>query len=241
MKAFTDHIAVVTGASSGIGRAIALGLAVKGATVCLVGRRVEVLEAVARDVGAAASPPLIYQADLAQAGDIGNLALRLHDEHGRVDILVHSAGVYARGQIGVAPVGDFDLQYQVNVRAPFALTSSLLRLIVPVAGQIVFVNSSAGLNAGASVGQYAATKHALKAVADSVRAEVNSAGVRVLSVYLGRTATPMQEAIHALEGKEYHPGRLIQAQDVANVVLNALSLPRTAEVTDITIRPLLKS
>jgi NADP-dependent 3-hydroxy acid dehydrogenase YdfG len=90
------------------------------------------------------------------------------------------------------------------------------------------------------VGPYAATKHALKAFADSFREEVNAEGLRVLSVYLGRTASPMQARIHALEGKAYHPEYLLQPSDVAAVVLNALCLPRTAEVTDISLRPLRK-
>jgi NADP-dependent 3-hydroxy acid dehydrogenase YdfG len=88
--------------------------------------------------------------------------------------------------------------------------------------------------------QYAATKHALKAIADSLREEVNAEGLRVLSVYPGRTASPMQAAVHEMEGRAYHPERLMQPEDVAAVVINALSLPRSAEVTDIYIRPLLK-
>jgi NAD(P)-dependent dehydrogenase (short-subunit alcohol dehydrogenase family) len=137
-------------------------------------------------------------------------------------------------------VADFDGQYRTNVRAPYVLTQALLPMLRSRQGQIVFINSSVGLNARAGVGQYAATKHALKALADSLREEVNAASVRVLSVFLGRTASPMQAGIHAAEGKAYHPERLLQPQDVAAVVLNALSLPRTAEVTDISIRPFMK-
>jgi NADP-dependent 3-hydroxy acid dehydrogenase YdfG len=85
------------------------------------------------------------------------------------------------------------------------------------------------------------TKHALRAIADSLRGEVNPDGVRVLSVYLGRTASEMQERIHQMEGRPYRPELLLQPQDVASVILNALSLPRTAEVTDIHIRPMLKT
>jgi NADP-dependent 3-hydroxy acid dehydrogenase YdfG len=91
-----------------------------------------------------------------------------------------------------------------------------------------------------NVGQYASTKHALKAVADSLRAEVDAEGVRVLSVYPGRTATPMQASVHEREGMAYIPERLMQPEDVAGVVINALCLPRTAEVTDIHIRPFVK-
>jgi NADP-dependent 3-hydroxy acid dehydrogenase YdfG len=89
--------------------------------------------------------------------------------------------------------------------------------------------------------QYDATKHALKAIADSLRAEVNSYGVRVLSVYPGRTATDMQARIHKAEDRSYRPELLLQPADVASVILNALLVPRTAEVTDIHIRPLMKT
>ena len=89
--------------------------------------------------------------------------------------------------------------------------------------------------------QYDSTKHALKALADSLRGEINRHGVRVLSVYLGRTASEMQERIHRMEGKPYRPELLLQPNDVASIVVNVLSLPRTAEVTDISIRPMIKS
>jgi NADP-dependent 3-hydroxy acid dehydrogenase YdfG len=108
-------------------------------------------------------------------------------------------------------------------------------------GQIVFINSSvAVVNARAKLGQYAASKHALKAIADSLREEVNADGLRVISVYPGRTATPMQAAVHEMEGRAYHPEHLMQPDDVAAMVINALSLPPSAEVTDIMIRPLTK-
>ena len=104
----------------------------------------------------------------------------------------------------------------------------------------MFINSSAALRTTVGIGQYAATKHALKAIADSLREEVNGDGVRVLSIYPGRTASPMQEAIHATENKAYQPEHLLQTEDVASVVINTLNLPRTAEITDINIRPLKK-
>lgn len=107
-------------------------------------------------------------------------------------------------------------------------------------GQIVFINSSVGLKAGANVSQYSATKYALNAVADSLREEVNICGIRVLSVFPGRTATPMQEFIHKMQSNTYQPERLLQPSDVAKVVINALSLPRSAEVTNISIRPMIK-
>jgi NADP-dependent 3-hydroxy acid dehydrogenase YdfG len=123
---------------------------------------------------------------------------------------------------------------------PYILTQGLLPLVRERMGQIVFLNSTAGLTSRANVGQYAATKHALKALADGLREEVNRDRIRVLSVYPGRTATQMQQQLHAVEGRLYHPDRLLQPGDVASVVVNALCLPRTAEVTDINIRSMIK-
>jgi NAD(P)-dependent dehydrogenase (short-subunit alcohol dehydrogenase family) len=187
-----------------------------------------------------------YRADLAEDEDIEMLAERLRRDFGALDLLVHSAGVFAMGPVESAPVQELDWQYRTNVRAPYLLTQALLPMLMPRQGQIVFVNSSAGLSAKANVSQYAATKHALKAFADSLRAEVNAKGLRVLSVYPGRTATPMQAAIHEMENlmlhqaRTYDPDRLMQPSDVAAVVLNALCLPKSAEVTDLQIRPMTK-
>jgi len=158
-----------------------------------------------------------------------------------VDVLVHCAGVIAQGKLQNAPVQDFDLQYRANVRAPYLLTQTLLPMLKLGPGQIVFINSSVGLKARAGVSQFAATQHALKAITDSLREEVNPDGIRVLSVFPGRTATPRQANIFQIEGREYRPELLLQPEDIATVVINALNLPRTAEVTDIHLRPLLKS
>ena len=240
MTALKDQVAVVTGASSGVGKAIAVGLAAQGAILCLVGRKLETLEAVAESARATAPRVLCYRADLTLDEDIQNVTTRLKADFGHVDILIHSAGVISLGQLERASVKDLDWQYSTNVRAPYALTQSLLPMLKARRGQIVFINSSVGLRGNAGVGQYAATKHALKALADSLREEVNADGVRVLSVFLGRTASPMQAAVHEMEGRPYHPERLMQPEDVAAVVINALRLPRSAEVTDISIRPLIK-
>jgi NADP-dependent 3-hydroxy acid dehydrogenase YdfG len=238
---FTDQTALVTGASSGIGRAIALGLAAQGATLCLVGRNETALEAVADDAQAASPRVLCYQGDLTLDGDIHRLTTHLQHAVGRLDILVHSAGGIALGKLETAPVEDFDWQYRINVRAPYVLTQALLPLLKPVSGQIVFINSTVGLTAKANISQYAASKHALKALADSLRDEVNGDGIRVLSIFLGRTASAMQQAVYEEEERTYHPELLLQPADVAGVVIYALSLPRTAEVTEISMRPLLKS
>jgi len=241
MTKFAGQIAVVTGASSGIGKAIAVELARQGATLCLVGRSGEALRAVAESAGEALERIRCYRADLTVDEDVHELVAQLRRDVSAINVLIHSAGMIVNGALAVLPVEDLDRQYRTNVRAPYLLTQALLSLLKACQGQIVFMNSTVGLHAGANAGQYAATKHALRAIADSLRAEVNPQGVRVLSVYLGRTATPMQAAVHQMEGRAYRPDLLMQPEDVATVVLNTLSVPRTAEVTDIHLRPMIKS
>jgi len=235
---FKDQIAVVTGASSGIGKAVALSLADRGAIVCLVARRVKALDEVAsfnRVLSVRLRP---YPTDLSKFEEIDRLVAALRGEFHQIDIVVHSAADYRRGPFAAACLADFERLHRVNVLAPYALTQGLLPVLPPQRGQVVFVNSSAGLAAPEDLSQYAATKHALKAIADSLRKEVNRDGIRVLSLYLGRTATPLQEAVHLMEHKPYRPENLMQAEDVATVIMNALSLPRSAEITEIQMRQL---
>jgi len=237
---FAGQLAVITGASSGIGRAIAESLADQGMSLCLIGRNPTVLQALIDSLPVCPPQALIYQADFTDDAVLKQLCADLQRDLASVDILIHSAGVYNSGSICDADIEAFDWQYRVNVRAPYVLTQSLLPALISRQGQVVFLNSSVGLTSKGVVGQYAATKHALKAVADSLREEVNGAGVRVISVYPGRTASPMQEAIYRGEGRNYRPECLMQPEDVADVVVNSLGLPRTAEITDINIRPHLK-
>jgi NADP-dependent 3-hydroxy acid dehydrogenase YdfG len=241
MNSLSGQVAVITGASSGIGRATAEALGAQGATVCLVGRRIESLQAVFEQKQGKTGSAFCYQADLAVDGDLERLVGSLRDEFSGIDILVHGAGVIQLSRLECASGEQLDLHYRINLRAPYVLTHALLPMITSRKGQIVFLNSTAGLRAGANVSQYAATKHALKAVADSLRDEVNPAGVRVLSLFLGRTATPMQVSIYNMERREYKPELLMQPEDVAEVVVNTLALSRRTEVTEISMRPALKS
>jgi NADP-dependent 3-hydroxy acid dehydrogenase YdfG len=241
VSAIEGQIAVITGGGSGVGAAVGLALARARNDIHLIGRRLEMLESIAAKARSYGSSTSCYSVDLATSSGQSELAQLLVSTLPRVDILIHSAGIHLANPIEEANLADFDTQYQTNVRAPYALTQSLLPLIKRRHGQVVFINSSSGIVAKARSAQYDSTKHALRAIADSLRAEVNAHGVRVLSVYLGRTASEMQEKIHLQEEKSYRPELLLQSEDVASVILNVLGLPRSAEVTDIHIRPMKKS
>src|SRR5262245_60609828 len=140
MPAFVDQVAIITGASSGVGRAIALDLASQGATLCLVGRDIERLEVVAEKARSSTPCVRCYQVDLTLDQDIQQLKVRLEKDFGYIDVLVHSAGVISLGKLAWTSVDDFDWQYRVNVRAPYAVTQALLPMLRSHRGQIVFIN-----------------------------------------------------------------------------------------------------
>jgi NADP-dependent 3-hydroxy acid dehydrogenase YdfG len=233
------QIAVVTGASGGIGRAIAAALAAHGLSLCLTGRDLDRLRRIADDLASLGERPIVVQADLGSDDGIRALVAAV-EALGRVDVLVHCAGALRLSGIAESGWDDLDELYRVNLRAPYLVTKALLPRVVEAKGQIVFVNSSAGLRGGAENVLYAATKSALRSLADGIRDSVNALGVRVLSVFPGRTATAMQERVRAFEGKTYDAEILLQPSDVAAVVVHALTLPSTAEVTDIMVRPMSK-
>jgi short-subunit dehydrogenase len=241
MSLFKNQVAVITGAGSGIGRALALQLASQQAKLCLIGRNLEKLDEVSQLAQKTSPQVSTYQLDISADEDIKMLKQLTEKDFGEIDLLVHSAGIISFGELRNTSVIELDQQYRTNVRAPYLLTQIFLPSLISQQGQIVFINSSAIYSVKAGGGQYAASKQALKAIADSLRAEVNALGVRVVSVYPGRTASPMQAAIYETEGREYNPERLLQPEDVAATIISALSLPRTAEVTDINIRPFLKA
>lgn len=241
MSRFEGQTAVVTGGGSGVGAAIALALAEEKANLCLVGRRPEKLRDVAARAKGFGVQATCYVADLGTETGQRDLSVTLTRDLAAVDILILNAAAFAAGPIAEGKLEEFDRLYQTNVRAPLALVQALLPLLKRRPGQVAFINSSSGIVAKPNTAAYDSSKHALKAIADSLRGEVNAHGVRVLSVYLGRTASEMQEKIHRMEGKNYRPELLLQPEDVAAVVVNALSLPPTAEVTDVHIRPMKKT
>jgi len=181
----------------------------------------------------------VLPCDLTEDARVAELAARVEREAGAVDLVVHSAAVYFQEALETAAVEAFDEQYRINLRAPYLLTQALLPQLKRTRGQVVFVNSSTGVTPRPFVTQYAAVKHGLRGMADAFRMEMAEAGtgVRVISVYPGQTATPMQERRYAIEGKAYRPEKLIQPADVAAAVVNAVTLPRTAQITDVHVRP----
>lgn len=227
---------VVTGASRGIGRETALSLAGLGVRLTLTARTSEALAPVvdaARSLGAEVRP---WAADLSRPLEVERLAAELSDEplHG----LVHCAGVCSLSTVEETSTEALDLHWQVNLRAPYLLTSRWLPNLRRGRGHIVFVNSGAGRVAKAEWSAYALSKHGLKALAEALGQEVGADGVRVTTVYPGRTATDMQASVRAYENKPYEPDQFVRAGDVATAIANALQVSPPAVLEEISIRPM---
>jgi NADP-dependent 3-hydroxy acid dehydrogenase YdfG len=223
---------LITGAGSGIGAAVAARLAERGDELWLL----------ARDANRAAVLRKQFPDANTLIGDLAvpdrlSWALGQQTQPVRLDSLLHIAGVVDLGTIGDLGTKVWNRTLAVNLVAPAELTRLFLPVLRVSRGHVLFVNSGAGLRADAEWGVYAASKFGLKAVADALRGEEHGNGVRVTSVYPGRTATPMQEKVHAQEGKAYEASAWIDPESVATAIVTALDLPRDAEITDLTVRP----
>ncbi|WP_326798709.1 SDR family oxidoreductase [Streptomyces sp. NBC_01808] len=227
----TTHL--ITGAGSGIGEALARRLAARESAGLwfLVRSEARAAELAERFPGA--------HTVVADLGAPGGLADELAGQElpAQLDSLVHVAGVVELGPVAETTPKVWDETLAVNLTGPAELTRLLLPRLRAARGHVVFVNSGAGLSAGPGWGAYGASKHGLKALADALRAEEAGSGVRVTTVYPGRTATPMQAKVHRQEGREYEPGRWIDPESVATTLLAALDLPRDAQLTDVSVRP----
>jgi NADP-dependent 3-hydroxy acid dehydrogenase YdfG len=228
----TERVALVTGASGDIGRAISAMLAGQEMRVIAVSRSRTRLAKVVAQCSALIEA---VAADLTVAEDRAAVEAAVA-KHGRLDLLVLGSGIYERSH----DPASLARQFAANVEAPYALIQAVLPLLIDAAGLVVVINSTQGLNASPGVGQYAATQHAMRAVADSLRGEVNDLGVRVTSLFLGRTATERQAAIFELEKRPYKPERLIQPDDIALLIRDLLAMAPTIEVTNIAVRPRFK-
>jgi NAD(P)-dependent dehydrogenase (short-subunit alcohol dehydrogenase family) len=219
---------LVTGAGSGIGWALAERLLERDDELVLVARDGER----AHDLREALPGSTVLVADLADAAQVE--ALELPD---RLDSVVHAAGVIELGSVASLSTSAWQEQLAVNLVAPAVLTRLALPALRAAGGTVVFVNSGAGLFAHPQWSAYAASKAGLRSLADALRAEEAPAGVRVTSVYPGRTATPMQAQVHAQEGRDYDPAQWIEPATVVEAILHVLDLPGDATISDLTLRP----
>jgi NADP-dependent 3-hydroxy acid dehydrogenase YdfG len=227
----SGRVVVLTGATGGIGGALAEVFA--GESLMLLGRNSDRLASMASGYPGART----VAADLTDAVAVADAVNGALEPGERVDVLVHNAGVAPFGPVAETTHQDWALTLAVNVTAPAVLTAALLPRLRAARGHVVFIGSGQSLSAAPRMSAYAASKFALRALADSLRAEEREAGIRVTSVYPGQTATPMQEQLQRHYGRPYRAEDHIDPRSLAATVRFVVDSPRDADFTDITVRP----
>jgi NADP-dependent 3-hydroxy acid dehydrogenase YdfG len=246
-KRLEGTVALVTGASSGIGEATASVLAEEGAAVALVARRRDRLEALAERIGDT-TKTVVIEADITELGQAQRAVAMTVAELGRLDSLVNNAGVMLLGPIVDAPIEEWQRMVSLNLLGLLYCTHAALPHLLSTAetgprsvADVVNVSSVAGRVARLNSGVYNATKHGVGAFSESLRQEVTARHVRVTLIEPGATATEL--AFHnrpeILEGMAQTFGgmEIMHAEDIAESIRYAVTQPRRVAVNEILVRP----
>jgi len=227
----TPRTVLITGATRGIGRAVA-DLLAPDHDLVIGGRSSADVQAVCAQLPSARP----FVADLAD-GDSVAAALQTLGDVPRLEGVVHSAGVLGSGAVADLGREEWRHSLEINVVAVADLTRRLLPGLRAAHGTVVVVNSGSGLRSNAEGSLYSASKFAVRAFADGLRQEERAHGVRVSTVYPGRTSTDMQRELRDFEGGEYDESAYLRPESVASAVRFVLTAPQEACIEDLSIRP----
>src|SRR6478735_9376799 len=232
-----DTVALVTGASSGIGEATARALAAHGATVAVVARRKERLDALAGEIGGLAIEADVTQREQAQAA-----VERTADELGRLDIVINNAGVMLLGQIVDAPVEEWDRMIDPNLKGLLYVAHAALPHLLRAAeseprrvADLVNVSSVAGRGGGI----YQLTKHGVGTFSEALRQEVTARHVRSSLVEPGATESELVTHVREEVRSQLPPSadEILKAEDIADAILFIVTRPRHVAVNEVLVRP----
>jgi NADP-dependent 3-hydroxy acid dehydrogenase YdfG len=236
-------VALVTGASSGIGAATARALAAAGANMALAARRADRLHALEEQIENDGGEALSIPTDVTDESDVGGMVDATVAEFGRLDALVNSAGVMLVAPVESADPDDWRRMVEVNLLATMNATRAALpALRENGGGHVVNLSSDARRSPSARFGAYAATKAGVTAFSESLRAEVADAGVRVTVVEPGATDTELPKHITDEEAREdveavVESMRTLESEDVAAAIRYALTQPPHVSVDELLVRP----
>ncbi len=236
-------IAIVTGASSGIGEATAIALAATGATVAIAARRGDRLATLAEKISASGGIALPITTDVSDEAEVAAMVNKVEEAYGRVDILVNNAGVMLLGAIAGANTEDWRRMININLLGLMYATHAVLPLMKEQgSGHIVNISSVAGRVANAGTGVYNATKWAVGAFSESLRKEVYTDHIRVTIIEPGLVATELPQHITDPKAKEwtknfYGSVKTLESEDIAAAIAYAVTQPPHVNVNEILIRP----
>ena len=230
-ESLNNKTAVITGASKGIGKAIALSLAGAGVKVVLAARHRKDLESVEKEIRAHGGESLVVRADVSKETDVERLFDKAIHAFEKVDILVNNAGYGIFSKVADTSVKDFDGMMNVNLRGVFLCCKGILpAMIRQKGGAIINIASLAGKNSFVGGATYSATKWGLLGFSRSLMLEVREVNIRVVAICPGSVNTSFSD--HSKDSE-----KIIQPQDVADTVLFALTMPARSNVSEIDIRP----
>jgi short-subunit dehydrogenase len=217
---------ILTGASSGIGRALALSFAARGAELTLAARREDRLADLVREIGersGTAPPPVAVSCDVSDPADVQNLIGGTVERIGRVDMLVNNAGICVYGEAGRTSIDDYRDLMAVNFYGPLhAMREVMPFMLRQESGLMVNVATVAALHGVPYLAAYAASKAALVALSQSLRAELADTGVRVMLVYPGYTESEIYEHERRVGGARRPEFKYAPAEDVAEAIVRAI-------------------
>jgi NADP-dependent 3-hydroxy acid dehydrogenase YdfG len=242
-KTLEGKVAVVTGASSGIGESAALALAENGAKVAVSGRRADRLDALVKRIEAAGGAAIALPGDLTQESVATGIVTDTVKRWGRLDILVNSAGVIQVGSVENADLDEWRRVININLLASlYTSRAAIGPMRAQGSGDIVNISSTAGRRASAVFGPYATSKFGLMAMTEGMRQEVGGYGIRVCSVAPGATNTNLWEGISepgmrsSVQKLAQRVGSVMPA-DIAAAIVFVVTLPSRANVSELLIRP----
>jgi NADP-dependent 3-hydroxy acid dehydrogenase YdfG len=239
-------VALVTGASSGIGAATAAALAAQGAAVALAARRRDRLEALAAGIRDQGGTALVLESDVTDENQATDAVARTVAELGRLDTLINNAGVMLLGPVVGAPLSEWQQMVELNVLGLLYCAHAALPHLLRAAGDgprqvadMVNISSVAGRVARNGNGVYALTKHGVGAFSESLRQEVTKRYVRVSLVEPGATATELasHNRPEVLDSIRNQFGQTMQAEDIADAISYIVTRPRHVTVNEMLIRP----
>lgn len=232
----TDRpVAVVTGATGGMGEMIVADLA-RDHDVIALGRNAEQLAALDK-VAHVRAVEYDVVAELLDASPEAPSVPEALGVTGRVDVLVHAAAIARNHSVESATVDIWRSHFDLNVTAPAELTRQLLPALREAQGRVIFINSGAGNGAYPDNVVYAASKHALRALADGLRKSEAPHGVRVATVAPGPTDTPMLRGLRSSAGSDYTPEHYIEPAEVADAIRLIVAAGASAQITELAVRP----
>jgi 3-oxoacyl-[acyl-carrier protein] reductase len=228
-----NNLAIVTGATSGIGRAIASSLGQAGARVAICARTGANVTRTVAELRKEGVDAIGMACDVSDPAAVTAFAALVRKERGDPSVLVNNAGIGIFAPLAQLSLEDWDRVMGVNLRSLYLVTRAFLDGIIKNAGTVVNIGSLAGRNGLEGGTAYCASKHALLGFSKALMLEVRKSGARVIAVCPGSVSTQFSNR----EAKRANQDRILQAEDVAQAVLGALTLPDRAMISELDLRP----